>query len=237
MKPSYALGLFFIVSVSIIWSAASILVQYLYQGLDFDSPFLLTYIGTSLLTVLIPMFILTNEGCRITVLWNYCCCCFTSMGIMTGTQQDDEITTKTENDFGTTETMTHSRPPPSSTFMKLATIPSTEGTPLSIHVNSDNDDDGHPQSQSQDETFNYDQDEEIVPSSPERLQRQPLNNDGDGRNDSGSMNGEEEDHFYYDYQSNLLSHRDHIEMAMKVAPFWFISNYFYNLSLQYTTIT
>lgn len=35
----------------------------------------------------------------------------------------------------------------------------------------------------------------------------------------------------------LFSHQDHMKMAMKVAPIWFISNYFYNLSLAYTTIT
>ena len=35
----------------------------------------------------------------------------------------------------------------------------------------------------------------------------------------------------------LLSHVDHIKMAVKIAPLWFVSNYFYNLSLAYTTIT
>ena len=52
---SYALGLVFIVIVAIIWSAASILVQYLYHEQSFDAPFLLTYIGTSLFVVLLPI--------------------------------------------------------------------------------------------------------------------------------------------------------------------------------------
>ena len=162
---------------------------------------------------------------------------FANMGTLTGTRQDNETTTNTDNDFGNIETMTHFRPPPSSTFMKLSTSTSTEGTPLSMHVDSDNRDDSYPQrqSQKQDETFDYDKNEEIVSSSPERSQRQPLkqcNSDDSGDdNDGGRMNGEGGDHYYYDYyQSNLLSHRDHIVMAMKVAPFWFISNYFYNLS-------
>ena len=51
---SYALGLFFIFLVSVIWAAASILVQYLYEEESFDSPFLLTYIGTSLFTIFLP---------------------------------------------------------------------------------------------------------------------------------------------------------------------------------------
>jgi solute carrier family 35 protein F5 len=51
---SYTLGLVFILLVSVIWAAASILVQYLYSEHSFDSPFLLTYIGTSLFTLLLP---------------------------------------------------------------------------------------------------------------------------------------------------------------------------------------
>ena len=35
----------------------------------------------------------------------------------------------------------------------------------------------------------------------------------------------------------LLSHKEHITMALQIAPMWFVSNYFYNLSLIYTSIT
>mmetsp|Transcript_26145 Transcript_26145/g.54776 ORF Transcript_26145/g.54776 Transcript_26145/m.54776 type:complete len:279 (-) Transcript_26145:80-916(-) len=51
---SYALGLVFIVLVAVIWSIASIVVQYLYAQ-SFDAPFLLTYIGTSLFVVQLPL--------------------------------------------------------------------------------------------------------------------------------------------------------------------------------------
>eukprot|EP00536_Pseudo-nitzschia_multiseries_P003411 jgi/Psemu1/301949/fgenesh1_kg.52_\ len=51
---SYALGLVFIVLVAIIWSAASVVVQYVYSN-SFDAPFLLTYIGTSLFVVQLPL--------------------------------------------------------------------------------------------------------------------------------------------------------------------------------------
>lgn len=37
--------------------------------------------------------------------------------------------------------------------------------------------------------------------------------------------------------NDMLSHVDHIKMALKIAPLWFCSNYFYNLSLAYTSIT
>ena len=62
---SYGLGLIFIVLVSIIWAASSILVQYLYENQSFDSPFLLTYIGTSLFTILLPLdWLLQQYGKR-----------------------------------------------------------------------------------------------------------------------------------------------------------------------------
>eukprot|EP00804_Cyclotella_cryptica_P011522 CCRYP_019886-RA/>CCRYP_019886-RA protein AED:0.37 eAED:0.37 QI:0/-1/0/1/-1/1/1/0/393 len=35
----------------------------------------------------------------------------------------------------------------------------------------------------------------------------------------------------------LFSHQDHISMATKVAPLWFVSNYFYAISLEWTTIS
>ena len=35
----------------------------------------------------------------------------------------------------------------------------------------------------------------------------------------------------------VLSHLDHMSMAVKIAPVWFVSNFFYNTSLAYTSIT
>jgi len=67
---SYTLGLFFILLVSLIWSAASILVQFLYTDKSFDSPFLLTYIGVSLFTLLLPTKAAFEQG---KVAFNYVC--------------------------------------------------------------------------------------------------------------------------------------------------------------------
>ena len=58
---SYALGLVFIVLVAVIWSVASVVVQYLYRDQSFDAPFLLTYIGTSLFVVQLPLHWLYNR--------------------------------------------------------------------------------------------------------------------------------------------------------------------------------
>jgi solute carrier family 35 protein F5 len=55
LSPSYTLGLFFILLVSLIWAASSVVVQWVYSDqFDFHSPFLVTYIGVSLFTCFLP---------------------------------------------------------------------------------------------------------------------------------------------------------------------------------------
>jgi solute carrier family 35 protein F5 len=132
---SYSLGLVFIFLVAVIWSAASVLVKYLYQNHDFDAPFLLTYIGTSLFTVLIPIHRLHERWC----------------------------------DTNRTDT---------AEYEHLATSPPSEGV-----------DEGE--------------------SHPVRNQTLP----------------------------HRWTERDHMIAAAKIAPVWFISNFAYNTSLQYTSIT
>ena len=61
ISPSYALGLTFILFVCIIWAASSTLVQYMYNYSsnqdeeDLVTPFLVTYIGVALFTILLPL--------------------------------------------------------------------------------------------------------------------------------------------------------------------------------------
>ena len=54
MTPSYALCLLFIFLFLVIWSASSVLVQHLYRDLDFDSPFVLTYVSVLLFVLFLP---------------------------------------------------------------------------------------------------------------------------------------------------------------------------------------
>jgi solute carrier family 35, member F5 len=76
----YLRGLIFIVLVAIIWAASSVFVQFLYSsptddengnsggttggggGFSFNSPFLLTYIGTSLFTLWIPIKLVASAS-------------------------------------------------------------------------------------------------------------------------------------------------------------------------------
>ena len=83
---SYSLGLIFILLVAIIWSFASVVVQYLYREVKFDAPFLLTYIGTSLFVVQIPLHRL-YERCVSNSMTN---------------SEYDSIPTINENEEGTT---------------------------------------------------------------------------------------------------------------------------------------
>lgn len=55
-SKSYALGLLFIFMCAFIWAGASVLVQYIYEDLDFESPFLVTYICNSLFLVYLPLW-------------------------------------------------------------------------------------------------------------------------------------------------------------------------------------
>lgn len=55
-SASYTLGLFFIVAVALIWAISSILVQFIYCDMNFDSPFFLTFMSTSLFIVYLPIY-------------------------------------------------------------------------------------------------------------------------------------------------------------------------------------
>lgn len=65
----YVLGLIFIFLVSIIWTASSVCAQYLYSELEFESPFLMTYIGVCLFSLILPAkyctdyFGITQDNC------------------------------------------------------------------------------------------------------------------------------------------------------------------------------
>ena len=56
----WTLGLFFLVLVAVIWTVASILVQYIFQDLGFHGPFFLTYMGTSLFSINLLFYYCTH---------------------------------------------------------------------------------------------------------------------------------------------------------------------------------
>ena len=58
---SYTLGLFFIVVQCFTWVVAGVLTQYIYDDKGFQSPFLMSYIGISMLVFLLPLKLLTDR--------------------------------------------------------------------------------------------------------------------------------------------------------------------------------
>lgn len=52
----WMLGVFFLLVVAVIWTFASVLVQYIFHNLSFQGPFFLTYVGISLFSVNLPLW-------------------------------------------------------------------------------------------------------------------------------------------------------------------------------------
>ncbi len=235
MKASYVLGLFYIISVAVIWSAASILVQFLYQNLEFDSPFLLTYIGTSLLIVLIPIYVIHSNRYIHTIgkyIYEVITCKRIVFSILPcNSSSSSSSNTCSSSSSGNANNCHNHKASP-------ARLLTEEGNPLSLSNEEDNFDDNHNSTTTTGNTIentNYYDDDHynndhnpsstLLSSSMTSPINSPINN---------GMNRHE---INYNSTTSILSHLDHLKIAMKVAPFWFISNYFYNVSLQYTTIT
>lgn len=218
MDSSYALGLSFIFLVAIIWSAASVLVQYLYQGLNFNSPFLLTYIGTSLFVILIPSRLMWEKKqklCRLLSRWNLPLC--PSSESMVNALDDEPIiipwTTKAER---STEILRH--------------VDSWE-LDESREMRSDI---GKGGIISRSETLTSTRSRSFLDLQVMGVENTPLSSSPSQRSLSSTSDLSPRVPPPAQY---LLSHFDHFRIAVKIAPLWFISNYFYNLSLAYTTIT
>lgn len=56
LTRSYILGLTFLLIAAVIWAGASILTQFIYSNLNFQSPFLITYIANSLFVLYLPLW-------------------------------------------------------------------------------------------------------------------------------------------------------------------------------------
>lgn len=211
MTPEYALGLFFIFLVSVIWAAASILVQFLYQSLHFNSPLLLTYIGSSLFVLLIPMRLIWERHLRYINRLIRCLerCLHVDIG-------SENISTLAQPIIIPWDTCT--RNPISSYFSELEQIEMNVET-----LNVIEEEVLSPQgSQQSYQNLLQGQDEipEIMPSGDVSASTDSCNDDDD-----------------YLPSPFLLSHKEHMYMALRIAPLWFVSNYFYNLSLIFTSIT
>lgn len=168
LSPSYTLGLIFILLVSLIWAAASVLVQFVYSDkFSFDSPFLLTYTGVSLFTCFLPLQWLSQRWKAVHA--------SSSRPVVEMAAGDDDVRYE-----------------------------SIQTSPISAHEN------GHEQQQ---------EDEEREAAGV--LSLSAATTATTSRNNN----------------QHCWTTRDHMVAAAKIAPMWFISNYAYNASLKFTSIT
>lgn len=288
MTPSYSLGLFFIFLVSIIWAAASIVVQHLYRDMDFDSPFLLTYVSTSLFVLFLPTRLLWERRKRIRrwvcfvfplngrseyravevdddcpdggfehedeqiIPWRHC------QGVVLAAQEEYSEVTHTatgEASAGTLEMMTAdgaTQGEEAVTYQTADASPRGEnGTASDGNGSKDGDDNAESSDLCLPESSLCENDD-CIPYSPSSTF--PCSSDPgeicsteEYRNKCSLHTAETSASSISDVETapvlrstdvpHLLSHVDHIRMALRIGPVWFLSNYFYNTSLAYTSIS
>lgn len=164
-SSSYSLGLFFIFLVAVIWSIASIVVQYLYTNQHFDSPFLLTYIGTSLFVLLLLSHFLWERKHQL--------CCYTYCSTHDNDDDTEVIPWRTRQ----------------YEYQQVPPVASDEAVSLeNVQIE--------------------------VEETPDKQSNPPP-----------------------ETTIQQWSHEQHIKVAIKIAPVWFIANWAYNSSLAYTSIT
>eukprot|EP00986_Skeletonema_menzelii_P008373 scaffold3508_cov149-Skeletonema_menzelii.AAC.8 len=232
-SSSYALGIFFLVIVSILWTICSMVVQHLYHDMEFDSPFLIVYIGTSLFSIFLPIRLSYERfGHLMHKLW----CC---KNYRDGHRDRKEIAVIPWGNYPasvSTNVNDRDENTSASDAQELMQSPTDSDNYNGINRNESSD--------SIELTTSYlDESTSAEASSLGILDDYSFNNEfciqhyepthpmesRRNNNDSSQNDGDK-------FSNYLLSHRDHISMASKVAPIWFLSNYFYAMSLEWTTI-
>jgi solute carrier family 35 protein F5 len=171
-SKEYLLGLVFIVLVALIWALSSVVAQFLYYEGSFDSPFLLTYLGTSLFTLWLPIK-------------------FSTKLISSSSSSSSVPLSNSERNVLLTD---------ASSYQNVADHVGDEGA-----INNNSSSSSSSNSQATAETLTT---QEISPTLPH----------------SSLLEG-------------IWTHDDHVRVAVRIAPVWFIANWAYNASLLYTSIT
>ena len=163
--------------------------------MQFDSPFLVVYIGTSLFSVFLPIRVCYER------LWGRLChcCCSDEEVVILPWRNDGELTEASalQRHGGVRDTQVEG----GRTLL-----------PSSCERNSH---------QYDDIDHHHHDDDSFDPA---------FDNESSFQTNNSHHYEPSSDPMY------LYSHQDHVSMAMKVAPLWFTSNYFYAVSLKWTTI-
>ena len=211
-------------------------VQHLYHDMEFDSPFLIVYIGTSLFSVFLPIRLgYERFGHLLHKLQCWCCKDESShhhdgkeiavipwgsypSPVSESSDHQDENTsasdaqelrqspTDTDNYNGINRSDSRESIELTTSYLDEST--SAEASALGIL-----------------DDYSFNNEFCVQHYEPTR----PMESRRSSNSDSSQNTGKK-------YLTYLLSHRDHISMASKVAPIWFLSNYFYAMSLEWTSI-
>ena len=229
-SSSYALGIFFLVIVSILWTICSMVVQHLYQDMEFDSPFLIVYIGTSLFSIFLPIRLAYERFghlmhfCKnssdddrdrkeiVVIPWgNYPAPTINvnhhDENTSDAAQELMQSPTDNDNYNGVTRRQSSGSDSIELTTNYLDESTSAEASSLGMH-----------------DDYSFNNEYCIQHYEPTQSMESRRSNNDASQNDGNK------------FSNYLLSHRDHISMASKVAPVWFLSNYFYAMSLEWTSI-
>jgi solute carrier family 35 protein F5 len=206
-------------------------VQYLHKDMDFDSPFLIVYIGTSLFSIFLPMRYCYERWGNIFSCCCRCCCCGRD-----GEDEKDIAIIPWKNDFQQVSTMRQHDGFVDVDGDRSTLMPSdfhNDNAIGEINVATTNMGVNGVEMRIDPRHLHPNQ-----PASPSR--QEALSNDFS--NETFQSSGFTASHHHYEptHSNNsnyLLSHQDHISMASKVAPLWFLSNYFYAMSLEWTSIS
>lgn len=205
-------------------------VQHLYHEMNFDSPFLIVYIGTSLFSVFLPIRLgyerfghllhkKLGDGTNdiVVIPWGNYPAPTTSRSL---DHHDDESVSvndaqelmRSPTDNGTTNGngMIRNNSKESIELSYLDESTSAEASALGIL-----------------DDFSFNNDYCIQYYEPKQKNEESRLGNSDTSQSTSDNNN---------FSTYLLSHRDHISMASKVAPMWFLSNYFYAMSLEWTSI-
>lgn len=236
-SSSYALGIFFLVVVSFLWTICSMVVQHLYHDMKFDSPFLIVYIGTSLFSVFLPMRLVYERFGHLLYKKLQCCCKNQSNNHH---RDRKEIAVIPWRNYPAAPTISSSA---SLDDRDENTTASDAQELMQSHPDNDNYDgiNSNDSSDSIELTSYLDESTSVEASALGILDDYSFNNEFCIQHyeptrpiDTTSSQNTRSNTCYSSY---LLSHRDHITMASNVAPIWFLSNYFYAMSLEWTSIS
>lgn len=182
--------------------------------MEFNSPFLIVYIGTSLFSVFLPLR-LGYE--RLGPHWKCC----------RGNDDEGIVIIPWRNDLQLVPTTipSHSEEDGSLTLMHPTSSSNNNNDDGYNDIIDTRDDCSFDPSNAVDMQSNRFDNE----SSSSSMHDAPLSSTPNNNNSSRYEPNNQQ-------QPYLYSHQNHISMASKVAPLWFTSNYFYAISLEYTTI-